>query len=140
MYLGTSKLLALPRLTGQGKYRIDYHHISWSLVRKPGAFAHYKYRDELFPSLCFRKAYDLLVEKLPHRADREYVRLLHLAASTSEMEVEAALSLMLETNEPPTFDVVRELVREPKPVEVPHIAQPVLDFGIYDRLLAGGVR
>ena len=37
--------------------------MSWSLVRKPGAFAQYRYRDDLFPSLVFRQAYDLLGER-----------------------------------------------------------------------------
>jgi transcriptional regulator with XRE-family HTH domain len=50
LYLGASCLLTLPRLRGQGQHRIDYHHIIDSLVRKPGAFALYRYRDELFPS------------------------------------------------------------------------------------------
>ena len=48
---------------------------------RSGAFANYRYRDELFPTLTFRRAYDALVSARPARADREYVRLLHLAAS-----------------------------------------------------------
>ena len=39
---------------------LDYRHVIWSLVRKPGAFAHYCFRDDLFPSLVFRRAYDAL--------------------------------------------------------------------------------
>ncbi len=140
IYVGTQKLMVLPRLTGRGKARIDYKHISWSLVRKPGAFAAYRYREELFPSVVFRRAYDLLTERVAAKADREYVRVLHLAASTSETEVEAAISLLLETKEPPAFDAVRELVREPKAVRIPYITPPTLDFGVYDRLLAGGAR
>ena len=53
VYLGTAHLHALPRLPGQGQHRIDYRHSIWSLVRKPGAFAHYRYRDDLFPTLTF---------------------------------------------------------------------------------------
>ncbi len=120
--------------------RIDYRHLSWSLVRKPGAFAAYRYRDELFPSLAFRRAYDRLTQGAPERADREYVRLLHLAASTSELDVQAALMLLLESRGVPTFDAVRELVREPKPVHVPELAPAKLDFSPYDWLLAGGAR
>ena len=58
LYLGTSHLLTLPRLLGHHQHRIDYRHIIWSLVRKPGAFAQYRYRDKLFPTLTFRQAYD----------------------------------------------------------------------------------
>jgi hypothetical protein len=44
----------LPRLRGRGNHRIDYRHIIDWLVRKPGAFADYCYRDDLFPSSRFR--------------------------------------------------------------------------------------
>lgn len=138
LYHGTAHLLTLPRLLGQHQQRIDYRHLSWSLVRKPGAFAQYRYRDELFPTLPFRQAYDALVAARPERADREYVRLLHLAASTSEAEVEAALTLLREQGTPPTFDAVRELVQPATAVGVPVLTPAVLDLGIYDRLLAAG--
>ncbi|PWT80250.1 MAG: hypothetical protein C5B58_12045 [Acidobacteria bacterium] len=45
----------LPRLRGQRWARIDYHHVIWSLVKKPGAFARYRWREELFPTLMFRR-------------------------------------------------------------------------------------
>ena len=92
------RTFTLPRLLGKQQQRIDYHHLIWSLVRKPGAFAAYRYRDELFPTTLFRQAYDRLVKATPARADREYVRVWHLAASTAESEVETALSLLLEAN------------------------------------------
>lgn len=139
VYHGTTYLFALPRLLAQRQHRIDYHHIIWSLVRKPGAFAQYRYRDDLFPTLTFRSAYDALCAHLPARADREYVRLLHLAASTSEADVEAALTLVLEQELVPTFDRVRDLVRDPAPLAVPHLTPPVLDFALYDGLLTGEV-
>jgi transcriptional regulator with XRE-family HTH domain len=138
VYHGTAHLHTLPRLHGQGQHRIDYRHVVWSLVRKPGAFAQYRYRDDLFPTLTFRRAYDALAAAAPGRADREYVRLLHLAASRSEVEVEAALSLLLEQQTTPTFDAVRDLVQPPGPVALPALSTPVLDFGVYDRLLAAG--
>jgi hypothetical protein len=125
---------------GEGKHRIDYRHVIWSLVRKPGAFAHYRYRDELFPSLAFREAYDALRRAVPASADREYVRVLHLAASTSETDVEAALHLVAEHRQVPTFDAVRDLVRDPTPPGLPVLTIAELDFGIYDRLLVGGGR
>jgi hypothetical protein len=140
VYHGPTHLLTLPRLVGNRRHRIDYRHVSWSLVRKPGAFAHYRYRDDLFPSLVFRQAYDHLTERRPERADREYVRILHLAASTVEAEVEAALTLLLEQELTPTFDAVRELIRPPAPPAVPALATPDLSLEIYDRLLAGGTR
>ena len=84
--------LACERLRGRNLHRIDYRHVIWSLVRKPGAFARYVYREEMFPSLVFRRAYDAI--QTPHhgiKGDLEYLRILHLAASTMEADVEAAL-------------------------------------------------
>jgi hypothetical protein len=134
-YVGTALAVTLPRLAGKGQTRIDYRHIVWSLVRKPGAFAAYRYREELFPTLAFRRAYDRLVEARRERADREYVRILHLAASTTEADVETALGLLLEAGAVPTFDAVRELVRQPQPTAVPALTMPAVTYGVYDQLL-----
>ncbi|MCP4593003.1 MAG: IS21 family transposase, partial [bacterium] len=72
----------MPRLRGGEDCRIDYRHVIWSLVRKPGAFARYRFREELFPTTTFREAYDALTRFKGERADIHYVRTLHLAAST----------------------------------------------------------
>jgi hypothetical protein len=53
----------MPRLCGSGKHAINYRHIIDSLVRKPGAFENYVYRDDLFPTSHFRMAYDALCEQ-----------------------------------------------------------------------------
>ena len=50
----------MPRLRGRGKRHIDYRHVIDWLVRKPGAFADYRYREEMFPGSHFRMAYDEL--------------------------------------------------------------------------------
>ena len=134
-YVGTQLVCAMPRLSGRQQHRIHYQHVIWSLVRKPGAFAAYRYRDDLFPTLTFRRAYDALCARRPERADREYVRVLHLAATSGEAEVETALTLLLEGGTVPTFEAVRELVRTPQPLAVPELRAAPLDFGVYDRLL-----
>jgi hypothetical protein len=139
IYHGTTHLLTIPRLLGERQHRIDYRHISASLVRKPGAFAQYRYRDDLFPTVTFRRAYDALVQAVPHRADRDYVRLLHLAAGTSEAAVEAVLAELLGNQQAPAFDLVRDRLRLPPPAPLPALTEAVLDFGLYDDLLAGEV-
>jgi hypothetical protein len=48
----------MERTHGVGEARIDYRHIIHSLVRKPGAFARYRYRDHLFPAKTFRLSYE----------------------------------------------------------------------------------
>ena len=134
-YVGTKLAFTLPRLVGTHQHRIDYHHFIWSLVRKPGAFAAYRYRDDLFPTTTFRLAYDRLCQDVAGRADGQYVRLLHLAASTAESEVETALSLLLEANTVPTAAAVRELLGTASPQPLPRMQAPTLDLSAYDRLL-----
>lgn len=63
------------------------------------------------------------------------MRILHLAASTSEAEVETALSLLLEAGKLPTFDAVRDLVSPSEHRAVPEIEKPILDLSPYDQLL-----
>jgi hypothetical protein len=134
-YVGTSLVFTFPRLVGKHRHRIDYHHIIWSLVRKPGAFAAYRYREELFPTTTFRLAYDRLVAQWPKRAEAEYVRVLHLAATISETEVETALTLLLEAGTVPTFPAVRDLVHLPYVQTLPEMQTPTLDLSSYDQLI-----
>ena len=101
----------LPRLRGRGKHRIAYRHVIDWLVRKPGAFANYRYRDELFPSSRFRLAYDRLVEQQPERAVREYLGILYLAARESEAGVEAVLEQLLRSGGPWTAAAVEQGLR-----------------------------
>jgi hypothetical protein len=136
LYLGANRLETLPRLRGQQQQRIDYRHLIDSLVRKPGAFAQYRYHDELFPSLLFRQAYDSLVRNHPQRADRHYLRILQLAARTTESDVEAALSLLLESGTPPTSEAVRSLVCPQEQPIVPLLSSAELDLSLYDQLLS----
>ncbi len=135
VYYGQKRQLEVERLRGRGGRRINYRHIIWTLVKKPGAFARYRYREELFPSLIFRRSYDCLREGRAERvADLEYLRILHLAASTMESEVETALELLLGEGEVPLYERVRSLLGQSKP-EVPEVAAPEVDLAIYDGLL-----
>jgi Integrase core domain len=127
---------AMPRLHGDGDHCIDYRHVIWSLIRKPGAFARYRFREDLFPSLIFRRAYDALVSRRGDRADIEYVRILHLAASTMESLVEAALARLLESGAPLDYVAVKALA-SPESPPVPVVVIPLPDLGAYDRLLGG---
>ncbi|WP_437732695.1 IS21 family transposase [Sorangium sp. So ce1335] len=127
----------MPRLRGECAHRIDYRHVIWSLVRKPGAFAAYRYREDLFPSLMFRQAYDALRERRGDRADVEYVRVLHLAASTGERVVEQALSALFERGEAFDYAAVKALA-QPETPAVPELRIGAPDLGQYDALLAAG--
>ena len=88
------------RLVGQNQPQLNYRHLIDSLLRKPGGFRNYRYRDALFPSLVFRQAWEALNRwHSPRKADLVYLRVLGLAARTLESEVEAALGLLLESQQ-----------------------------------------
>jgi len=124
----------LPRLRGQRWARIDYHHVIWSLVKKPGAFARYRWREELFPSLVFRRTYDALRSFHHERADAEYVRILYLAAVSGEQLVEQTLGELLDGGERFDADRVRLTVRPERPI-VPTVTIGAPDLKVYDALL-----
>jgi hypothetical protein len=140
LYYAGKLVETMPRLRGSKSARIDYRHVIWSLVRKPGAFARYRFREELFPTIVFRQAYDSLGERLAERADVEYVRILHLAASTLETRVEEVLSGLLGSGQAFDYVRVRELAA-PAPATVPMLSIPKPDLNEYDRMLGqlGGV-
>lgn len=124
------------RLRGDKMHRIDYRHIIHSLVRKPGAFANYRYREELYPTLVFRRAYDALVEFHGERAHVEYLRILKLAAETMESDVEATLQVLLASRTRFDYVMVESRVRPRQPV-IPMISIAQPDLTSYDALLGG---
>jgi hypothetical protein len=111
--------------------------IGW-LVRKPGAFARYRYREDLFPAVTFRRAYDRLRVTHGERADIEYLRILKLAATAGEQRVTDVVTQLLD--QPAAFDyaAVQASVAPATPwVPVIHIPAP--DLRAYDALLTGAV-
>ncbi len=140
VYYAQKLQLSVPRLAGRGRHRINYRHVVHSMVRKPGAFQRYRYREDLFPALTFRRAYDALCNGFSQRrADIEYLGCLKLSADTMQDDVQAALEVLLEAGTPPTADAVRDLVG-PREAEVPELEVPVIDLRSYDQLLSSETR
>ncbi len=147
IWYGGQKMEQLPRLRGRANYRVDYRHIIDWLVRKPGAFASYRYREHLFPSGCFRLAYDLLQQFMPSRCERRYLQILELAAKQGEARVEDALRLLLASAsgkqtiaDAEAFDrFLKRCEQAPEIVDVP-IAE--VSLSSFDQLLSlsGGVQ
>ena len=126
----------MPRLRGEDEHRIDYRHVIGWLVRKPGAFARYRYREDLYPSVTFRRAYDALVRTHGERADVEYLRILHLAMTAGEARVVEVLAAVLDRVD--GFDYVTVQTQVAPPVlTVPVIHIPTPDLMVYDALRAG---
>ena len=91
----------IPRLRGEGRHHIQYRHIIEWFVRKPGAFENYRYREDLFPTVRFRMAYDSLKrERTEQRAAKEYLRILLCAAREGESLVDDALRGLLDLGTP----------------------------------------
>ena len=130
-----------PTPTTSGYAQSDViHYFSWILrkvERKPGAFARYRFREQMFPTMTFRLAYDALKRWRGERADVEYVRILHLAATTMESTVDSALALLLEAGEAFDYATVKELAN-PAPPRAPVLTLSGMpDLRVYDSLLAG---
>ncbi len=73
------------------------------------------------------------------RADVEYVRLLHLAATTSEGQVDATVTALLRDGQPFDYAGVQTLVTPATP-SLPVLRLPPPDLAHYDALLRGGGR
>ncbi len=139
IFYGGQRQVSAERVRGEGGHRIDYRHIVHSLLRKPGGFRRYRYRDDLFPTQTFRDAFEALDKALDQRkADIEYLRLLHLAATTMESSVETELRRQLDADALPNADEVRDRVAPDEP-EIPHINVPVAELSSYDELLTESV-
>lgn len=137
VWYGQRMLERLPRLRGENRHRIDYRHVIDWLVRKPGAFANYRYRDDLFPTSRFRMAYDALRESNLHQADRQYLKILSLAARQTEAGVDNALRLLFMSESPVTADAVEGIVMSgQKAPPATEVAVPAVDLSAYDTLLS----
>jgi hypothetical protein len=135
------KVEELPRLRGRGKHRVDYRHIIDWLVRKPGAFENYRYRDELFPTSRFRMAWDALREITP-RANKRYLELLEIAAKHGEARVDDALRCLLEQGEIGEGKLSAEAIlallnEESNLLPATHIAVADVSLSSFDELLGG---
>jgi hypothetical protein len=134
------KVEQLPRLRGRGKHRVDYRHIIDWLVRKPGAFSNYRYREELFPTSRFRMTWDALRDIDPLHANKRYLEILQLAAQEGEALVDAALRRTLEDGEIEagklSVAAIRRLLQETAP-PVTDVAVAEVALASFDELLGG---
>ena len=136
IWYGQKQLDRLPRLRGEDSHHINYRHIIDSLVRKPGAFANFRYRQDMFPTHRFRMAYDHLKEHLNGRGDKAYLQILHLAARHNESAVDHVLNVLLEegTRIDPA-EVEKRVSRQLDPPCPRDITIAQVELRSYDRLL-----
>ena len=126
----------MPRLLGRSKHKIQYRHIIEWLLRKPGAFENYRYRNDLFPTHRFRMAYDAAKEHFCQKGNKEYLKILYLAATDGEDRVDKNLEKLISTNQSITYDAVEKFVKSIDEPTFP-LEQRVMpiELDIYDTLL-----
>ena len=125
----------MERVRGEGEAHVNYRHVIGSLVRKPGAFARYRFREQLFPTMHFRLAYDALREWRGERADVEYVRILHLGRPAWQPRWTAPCRCCWRRVSPSTTPECGTWPSpsRPKPPALVWSGKP--DLKVYDRLL-----
>lgn len=139
VHLGRDFLFCLPRLRGDRGAWVDFRHIITPLLRKPGAFIHYRHREALYPSAVFRAAYDRLVADHGERPGViEYLHVLKLAAEETVEKVEPLLHAQLASSGKWRASQVREQVA-PAARKVVELAKLTPSLSAYDTLLSGEV-
>ncbi len=137
LYTGRELLLELPRQHGDRGMKLDYRHVIEHLLRKPGAFERYRYREQLFPSPVFRQACDGLVHRHGARdGGLEYLRLLKLASEVGERDLELLLIDYLSPPEKEWSVGQFQQIVSAWPQESPQVIELTPEWGWYDRLLS----
>jgi len=127
----------LPRLRGEKGHYINYRHVIDTLVRKPGAFENYRYKDDMFPTSQFRIAYDIL--RCQHgikQGNKQYLKILELAAKENQTSVNEVLRFLINHADMIDFDTVYKTVKsEQQPPAVTDVFIGEIDIDGYDSLL-----
>ena len=140
VHQGQHLVETIPRLIGRNRKHINYRHLIDSLLRKPGGFRDYRYRDAFFPSLVFRQAWEQLGQwHTPRKADLIYLRIVHLAAYHLESEVATILTALLASDERWDDQDVQQRLAPPS-VAVPALTPLSVNLAQYDRLLQEAVQ
>jgi hypothetical protein len=137
-WLGGNRVHECPRATrrdGRHARQIDYRHLIGGLKKKPGAFARWTMRDEVFPRAVYRVTWDALVQRCPEReACKTMVGLLVLAAEGHEAELAIELEALRAANELPDLEVIRNRFC-PHNAAFPALLVPLPALSVYDGLL-----
>ena len=101
VYHKTASIAKLPRIHSGENAFINYRHVIKHLLRKPGAFENYKYRDFMFPNGNYKVLHEnLCVYYGGRRGDREYLEILNLAAAEGERKILSAVSSLQNSKTP----------------------------------------
>ena len=141
-WLGGVCVMEAPRgrvAAGQQRGKvIDYRHLLPALRRKPGAFARWVLRDEMFPRDEYRRIWERLQEGLSERqACKTMVGLLDLAArGACEADLAQVLAGLLQAGTLPDLPGLEERFA-PRVAELPEVKVELPALADYDTLLRG---
>jgi hypothetical protein len=105
-FLGSTPMMMLrrgqPASDRKGGHVVDYRHVIHALRKKPMALPNLVYRDQLFPRLAYRKAFEVLRAEVGDK--RAYQVTVELLALAHDRELIAARyerrSLLITANQP----------------------------------------
>lgn len=137
LWYQAERMEVMPRLAGRGKELINFRHVIDSLIRKPGAFANYRFQSHLYPTTRFRLAYDTLLKNTTElSATKQYLKILHAAKHEGLDTVDEILQSLLTSGSEMTAAAVLALIASgqqiPGPMDM-DIAPP--DLNEFDDLL-----
>jgi len=129
LYLGTACVHSVKRVHGSAS-GIQWRDLVGWLVRKPGAFAHYRYREALLPTDLHRQLHAALCDKPEqHSADREYLLILNASAELEPDAAAQALGRLLSGEVPLSLEGFREAAGLARPT--PELAPFQPDLSVY---------
>lgn len=120
------------RLAGKGKASIKYPHIIDWLIRKPGAFENYLYKEQLFPTSTFRAAYDVLKISCPQTYVKQYLGILKAASRDGEARVGLVVKNLITSEKLSLQSVLEALAAPEKIISITDVTVFEVDLGIYD--------
>jgi len=140
VFLGRELVLRMPRRRGDRGAVIDFRHVVGPLLRKPGAFAQYQHREQLYPTPQYRSAYDRLVDDHGERLGViEYLQVLRVAAEHGVESVAGRLAHWLTQPQKWTALTVSRDLSPPRGGQWHQTPQLIPDLHGYDSLLGSEV-
>jgi hypothetical protein len=140
-YIGTSHVATLrrgwpPKNSNKHARVPDYRHVIHSLRKKPMALLNLVYRDELFPRVAYKRAFDALLDREGEKAAcRTSVGLLALAHEHAcEAELAAAIEDALDAGAMPDLEQLRRRFT-PRAVTIPEVRIVLPPLSIYNDLI-----
>lgn len=119
--------------------KIHYSHVIGSLIKKPGAFDRYRWKEQLFPKEIFKTAHERMQrEQGLDFANREHLRILKMCVDRDEASIANTLEdLLQDIKTPISSDRIKERLGDYQDLAEQVRAQKVLvpDLSHYDQLL-----